>query len=165
MCSDDDSIDQNGSESGGVDRLIERMEYCIALVALITQQLLYIEQRLRAAQDRVPGAVLLYMNSCGRNCAGCPHPTWKQWFAKPSKKNIRGSSPRDGRLMVWSAKTIRYPLRSIRNSPTYTPEIEELIQEALRLIRKREDLLKRFKAVWLCAQNQEHAFTRDQDDD
>lgn len=105
-----------------------------AVIALdyYNEQLLTLQEQIRAAQPRQHGAVLLELNRCGRHCAGCPHPYWVKWINRHHLNRKAAPS--------WFATRIERPGVAARAS--HIPaEVSALIRQAQTVIEQRRKLL------------------------
>jgi len=105
----------------------------ISRVEAINTRLYVIQDALKAAQPKLPGAVLLYLYKCNRNCGGCPHIVWRKWAVIKNKFcacDIDGS-----------------PLKRLRGAGEFSTgksTAKALIEEALRLNRERRKIVGLF---------------------
>jgi hypothetical protein len=85
-------------------------------------------EQLKAAQPKLPGALLLERHDCGSGCVGCPHPRWKIWRA-----DNRHNPPR------WYASNLRTnPVQSLKRSGPF----EEKYEVAKHIVAELQDSLR-----------------------
>lgn len=131
----------------GIDRLIEKMERAIRYIAELNAELERLAARISEAQLARPGSITLHLYDCGPKCAGCPHPTWRKWRARPVALSHR---QRHGRGSMLVASEISQPLRHLR-SPAHSEEFRELVRRAVAIQRERKELLERFSGLYQSA--------------
>ena len=111
----------------------------LAEVAQSNVRLRYIGVELKRLQPKTEGSVTLLFRPCGKACRGCPHPSWRVW-----RKRYRGDH------YLWLAHRIDHPLKSLaragRFAETY-PQVRALVEEALRIQKRRAELLKELRRV------------------
>ena len=117
----------------GPAKLREVADKAVSRVEAIITRLYEIQDELKAAQPKLPGAVLLYLYKCNKNCGGCPHIVWRKWAVINSKFcacDIDGS-----------------PLKRLRGAGEFSTgksTAKALIEEALRLNRERRKIVGLF---------------------
>ena len=109
-----------------------------AIMREYNQQLIDIGERIRKAQPRAHGAVLLDLNRCGYGCLGCPHPVWQKWVNR--QQHSRNASS------TWHATRVQRPGVAAR-AKTVPQEARELIAEALVLIERRARFIDHLKRI------------------
>lgn len=109
-----------------------------AIMGEYNRQLVDLHERLRDAQPRSHGAVLMDLNRCGYGCLGCPHPVWVKWMDK--QKNNRQSASK------WIAVRLSRPGTAAR-SKSIPDEARELIAEAQALIERRARFIDHLKRI------------------
>ena len=112
----------------------------LAEVAQCNARLRYVGEELKRLQPKTDGSVTLLVRQCGKNCHGCPHPAWRVW-----RKRYRGDH------YLWLAHRINHPLKSLtrtgRVAENYR-QVREYVEEALRLQKRRAELLKELRRVY-----------------
>ncbi|RBI66164.1 hypothetical protein DQ400_15610 [Vreelandella sulfidaeris] len=109
-----------------------------AIMGEYTRQLLDIVERIREAQPRTHGAVLLDVSRCGYGCLGCPHPVWRKWVNRQQHSRHSPST--------WHAVRIQRPGVAAR-AKSVPQEARELIAEALVLIERRARFIDHLKRI------------------
>lgn len=115
------------------------MEYTIEKISLdrvkqINTRLKVISDELKAFQPKSPGAITLHHYDCGKNCSGCPHPRWKQWYLNTN--NI---------TRKFLSATIKSPLKRVKTSGKFSEnsnKVKQLIKEAETLIKEKKIIIK-----------------------
>jgi hypothetical protein len=111
----------------------------LAEVAQSNARLRYIGAELKRLQPKTEGSVTLLFRSCGKACHGCPHPSWRVW-----RKRYRGDH------YLWLAHRIDHPLKSLARAGRFAenyPQVRALVEEALRIQKRRAELLKELRRV------------------
>lgn len=109
-----------------------------AIMKEYNQQLIDLGERIREAQPRAHGAVLLDLNRCGYGCLGCPHPVWQKWVNRQQHSRTSAST--------WHAARVQRPGVAAR-AKTVPQEARELIAEALVLIERRARFIEHLKRI------------------
>ena len=111
----------------------------LAEVAQSNVRLRYIGVELKRLQPKTEGSVTLLFRPCGKACRGCPHPSWRVW-----RKRYRGDH------YLWLAHRIDHPLKSLvragRFAENYS-QVRALAEEAVRIQKRRAELLKELRRV------------------
>lgn len=111
----------------------------LAEVAQCNARLRYIGEELKRRQPKTAGAITLLFRPCGKACRGCPHPAWRVW-----RKRYRGDH------YLWLAHRIDQPLKSLSKTGRFAenyPQVRAYVEEALRLQKRRVELLKELRRV------------------
>ena len=111
----------------------------LAEVAQSNARLRYIGAELKRLQPKTEGSVTLLFRQCGKACHGCPHPSWRVW-----RKRYRGDH------YLWLAHRIDHPLKSLARAGRFAenyPQVRALVEEALRIQKRRAELLKELRRV------------------
>ena len=111
----------------------------LAEVAQSNARLRYIGAELKRLQPKTEGSVTLLFRPCGKACHGCPHPSWRVW-----RKRYRGDH------YLWLAHRIDHPLKSLARAGRFAenyPQVRALVEEALRIQKRRAELLKELRRV------------------
>ncbi len=111
----------------------------LAEVAQSNVRLRYIGAELKRLQPKTEGSVTLLFRPCGKACRGCPHPSWRVW-----RKRYRGDH------YLWLAHRIDHPLKSLARAGRFAenyPQVRALVEEALRIQKRRAELLKELRRV------------------
>ena len=111
----------------------------LAEVAQCNVRLRYIGEELKRRQPKTAGAITLLFRPCGKACRGCPHPAWRVW-----RKRYRGDH------YLWLAHRIDQPLKSLSKTGRFAenyPQVRAYVEEALRLQKRRVELLKELRRV------------------
>lgn len=103
----------------------------------LNQELASCADRIKDNQPRKIGALTLHFTTCSKkeSCNGCPHPVWLSWF-----NPTNGVNPDK-----WAAKKVIHPRRHIPKNAT--PELKQVIDEALKLIEIRKKLLEAVSSI------------------
>ena len=111
----------------------------LAEVAQSNVRLRYIGVELKRLQPKTEGSVTLLFRPCGKACRGCPHPSWRVW-----RKRYRGDH------YLWLAHRIDHPLKSLVRAGRFAenyPQVRALTEEAIRIQKRRAELLKELRRV------------------
>ena len=111
----------------------------LAEVAQSNARLRYIGAELKRLQPKTEGSVTLLFRQCGKACHGCPHPSYRVW-----RKRYRGDH------YLWLAHRIDHPLKSLARAGRFAenyPQVRALVEEALRIQKRRAELLKELRRV------------------
>ena len=111
----------------------------LAEVAQSNARLRYIGAELKRLQPKTEGSVTLLFRPCGKACHGCPHPSWRVW-----RKRYRGDH------YLWLAHRIDHPLKSLARAGRFAenyPQVRALVEEALRIQKRRAELLKELRRM------------------
>ena len=111
----------------------------LAEVAQCNARLRYIGEELKRLQPKTSGSITLLFRQCGKACQGCPHPAWRVW-----RKRYRGDH------YLWLAHRIDHPLKSLSKTGRFAenyPQVRAYVEEALRLQKRRVELLKGLRRV------------------
>lgn len=103
----------------------------------IDERLKEIAESIKLAQPKKAGAVTLHFNPCGKNCSGCPHPTWRKWYVDPSKDNKK-----------FLSYVIKHPFKSLSKKKDFVPVYPitaMLVREAEVLLKERSDIINYIK--------------------
>lgn len=109
-----------------------------AIMSEYNRHLVDLHERLREAQPRSHGAILMDLNRCGYGCLGCPHPVWVKWIDK--QRSSRQSASK------WIAVRLSRPGAAAR-SKTIPDEARNLIAEAQVLIERRARFIDHLKRI------------------
>ena len=111
----------------------------LAEVAQSNARLRYIGAELKRLQPKTEGSVTLLFRQCGKACHGCPHPSYRVW-----RKRYRGDH------YLWLAHRIDHPLKSLARAGRFAenyPQVRALVEEAIRIQKRRAELLKELRRV------------------
>ncbi len=111
----------------------------LAEVAQCNARLRYLGEELKRLQPKTDGSVTMLFRQCGKACHGCPHPAWRVW-----RKRYRGDH------YLWLAHRIDHPLKSLSRTGRFAehyPEVRAVVREALRLQKRRAELLAELRRV------------------
>ncbi|BBN60275.1 hypothetical protein [Hydrogenovibrio marinus] len=92
-----------------------------------------LSELIKKSQPKKPGAITLHLYSCGKDCLGCPHPSWLVWYS--TKKGD------DSVFLSYKTKT---PLRKVKRSGDFKESSEKtkrLIKEAIELLQERSEII------------------------
>lgn len=124
------------------ERIIEAVNTAFDRIEEINELLVKLEDAIKFTQPKKTGAVTLFLNKCGSDCAGCPHPKWAKWGNKKSRTAGKGD--------MWVMSRISNPMQSLKKTgefAKYHQETKDLVQGSLDLINERAKLLAAIGSV------------------
>lgn len=115
----------------------ESLDYSFDRIKSINMRLMALTTEIKESQPKTGGAITLHLYDCGKECMGCPHPTWLHWF-------LRKKNPGNTETIMLSTK-IDNPMRRLKRTGEFVNTFEKtrlLVQEALNIIEERSNLVE-----------------------
>lgn len=99
----------------------------------INVRLKELKELIKTNQPRRPGAITLHLYDCGKDCLGCPHPRWLEWY---SNKKLEDSP--------FLSYKVNNPLRRLKRTGEFEENAEKVkgyVQEVINLTKERSEII------------------------
>lgn len=113
----------------------------------INRRVFVLQDLIKEAQFKQHGSVTLSLNSCGKNCSGCPHPIWLKWVNSTKNKRFSTRADTVGSKSTKQSKFVAIKVQNPKAIVAQSRAVKDhtaamLVAEAVELLDRRALIIK-----------------------
>ena len=113
----------------------------------INRRVFALQSLIKEAQFKQHGSVTLSLNSCGKNCSGCPHPIWLKWVNSAKNKRFSTRADAAGLKSTKQSKFVAIKVQNPKAIVAQSRAVKDhtaamLVAEAVELLDRRALIIK-----------------------
>lgn len=129
------------------ERHKENLNTIYSALSGINRRVFKLQDLIKEAQFKQHSSVTLSLNTCGKNCSGCPHPIWLKWVDTTRSKRFSTRADTAGSKVTKASGFVGVKIENPKAVVAQSKAVKDhtaamLVAEAIDLLDRRAAIVK-----------------------